>query len=318
MGAKRKYYDSYDPDEAYSVELERGLERVAKQRFMAEHPGEDYEQQTREQQEKLREWELERLIREGKIDGIYRTTTYKARNIQTGHEIVESLVYPAYAKPADVPRKQKKKETKAAQRNLNDRNARRELTRRININFGPGDLWCTFGWKVKPTMEEAKRDIANFFRRVNRKRKKMGLENARWIYVLAVDEYTRPHVHMIMGGDGLDRDTLEELWGKDDRPNTRRIQPDRDAWLSGLATYMSQNPHGTKHWSCSRNLRKTPEPSRSYSKFSRRRVNGMARDHEELKAQMEKAYPGYKFMDAEVRYNTVTAAFYIYARLVRN
>ena len=44
----------------------------------------------------------------------------------------------------------------------------------------------------------------------------------------------------------------------------------------------------------------------------------MAHDYETLKAEMEKAYPGYKFLDAEVKYNGVTAAFYIYARMVRN
>ena len=38
---------------------------------------------------------------------------------------------------------------------------------------------------------------------------------------------------------------------------------------------------------------------------------------EELKAQMEKAYPGYKFLDAEVKYNGINAAFYIYARMVK-
>ena len=36
------------------------------------------------------------------------------------------------------------------------------------------------------------------------------------------------------------------------------------------------------------------------------------------KAEMEKAYPGFKFLDAEVRYNGINAAFYIYARMVRN
>ena len=45
----------------------------------------------------------------------------------------------------------------------------------------------------------------------------------------------------------------------------------------------------------------------------------MAHDYETLKSRKwKKAYPGYKFLDAEVKYNGVTAAFYIYARMVRN
>ena len=43
----------------------------------------------------------------------------------------------------------------------------------------------------------------------------------------------------------------------------------------------------------------------------------MARDHEELKSQMEKAYPGFEFLDAEVKYNGINAALYIYARMVK-
>lgn len=317
MGARKKYYDGYDPDEAFSVELRKGLDQAARQRFREENPGSDYERQSEEQKERLREWELERLLREGKIKGIYRTTTYKARNIKTGHEIIESCIYPAFARPADVPRKPKKRVSKTAQKNLNDKNARRKLTRLININFGPGDLWCTFGWKNKPTTERAKKDIENFFKRLNRLRKKRGLENARWVYILAFDDYTRPHVHLVIDGD-IDRDTLEALWGKDDRPNTRRIRPDSDAWLSGMASYMARNPHGSKRWSSSKNLKRVPEPTKSYSKFSGRRVNNMARDYEECKAQLERAYPGYTYLDAEIRYNTITAAFYIYARLTRD
>ena len=44
----------------------------------------------------------------------------------------------------------------------------------------------------------------------------------------------------------------------------------------------------------------------------------MAKDNEVLKEQMEKAYPGFRYLDAEVKYNGINAAFYIYARMVRN
>lgn len=68
----------------------------------------------------------------------------------------------------------------------------------------------------------------------------------------------------------------------------------------------------------SRNLKKPLEPTKSYSKFKKRRVERMAKDHTVLEAELTKAYPGYKFLDAEVRYNGINAAFYIYARMVRN
>ena len=66
--------------------------------------------------------------------------------------------------------------------------------------------------------ERARKDIQNFIKRINRRRKKAGLENAKYIYILAMDGYKRPHFHILLSGDGVDRDELEELWGKCDRP----------------------------------------------------------------------------------------------------
>lgn len=63
---------------------------------------------------------------------------------------------------------------------------------------------------------------------------------------------------------------------------------------------------------------KTERTYQKLFKVQKRTVERMAHDYETLKAEMEKAYPGYKFLDAEVKYNGVTAAFYIYARMVRN
>lgn len=281
----------------------------------------DYEEAYQKQCEDLEEWELERLMKEGKVKCLYRTTTTKSVNIKSGTTLLESQVYPSFDNKADMPKTKKKRETSPSQSNLNDKNARRYLIRLANINFGKGDIWATFGWDDghKPQdMEQAKKDVANFIRRINRRRKKAGYENIKYIYIIAFDEHVRPHFHILMTGDGVDRDELEELWGKCSRPNTRRIKPDDDFLITGLATYISNNPHGTKRWCPSKNLQKPEEPKRSYSKFKKAKVEKMAFDYETLKAEMEKAYPGFKFLDAEVRYNGINAAFYIYARMVRN
>ena len=142
------------------------------------------------------------------------------------------------------------------------------------------------------------------------------LENAKYIYIIAFEEYTRPHFHLLISG-GIDRDELERMWGKCDRPNTRNISPDENFLLTGLATYITQNPHGTKRWCPSKNLKKPDEPKRSYSKFRKAKVEKMAFDSSVLQAEMEKAYPGFTFLDAEVKHNGVNAAFYIYARMVK-
>lgn len=278
----------------------------------------DYEEAYKKQCEDLEEWELERLMQNGKVDCLYRTATYKSENIKSETVLLESVVYPSFHKKTDMPKTGKKGKTSPAQSNLNDKNSRRYLIRLANINFGAGDIWATFGWNdaVMPkNYEESKKDVVNFIRRANRLRKNRELENAKYIYIIAFDGYVRPHFHLLISGEGIDRDELESLWGKCDRPNTRRIAPDDDFLLSGLATYITQNPHGTKRWCSSKNLKKPPEPKKSYSKFRKSKIEKMAFDAETLKVEMEKAYKGFKFLDAEVKYNGINAAFYIYVRM---
>ena len=280
----------------------------------------DYEEAYQKQIDTLEEWELERLMQTGKVNCLYRTTTIKSRNEKSGAEMLESMVYPSFPNREDVPKPAKKRETGQAQKNLNDKNARRYLIRLANINFSKGDIWATFGWdddNMPEDEERAEKDIKNFIARINYRRRKAGLENAKYIYIPAIDGYARPHFHILISGDGMDRDELEDLWTKCERKNTRRVKPDDDFLITGIATYITQNPHGTKRWRSSKNLKKPDAPTRSYRKFSRKKVNGMVRDFEELKVQMEKAYPGFKFLDAEVKYNDKVAAFYIYARMIK-
>lgn len=280
----------------------------------------DYEEAYQKQIDTLEEWELERLMQTGKVNCLYRTTTIKSRNEKSGAEMLESMVYPSFPNREDVSKTAKKRETGQAQKNLNDKNARRYLIRLANINFSKGDIWATFGWdddNMPEDEERAEKDIKNFIARINYRRRKAGLENAKYIYIPAIDGYARPHFHILISGDGMDRDELEDLWTKCERKNTRRVKPDDDFLITGIATYITQNPHGTKRWRSSKNLKKPDAPTRSYRKFSRKKVNGMVRDFEELKAQMEKAYPGFKFLDAEVKHNDKVAAFYIYARMIK-
>lgn len=280
----------------------------------------DYEEAYQKQISTLEEWELERLMQTGKVNCLYRTTTIKSRNEKSGAEMLESMVYPSFPNRKDVPKTAKKRETGQAQKNLNDKNARRYLIRLANINFSKGDIWATFGWdddNMPEDEERAEKDIKNFIARINYRRRKAGLENAKYIYIPAIDGYARPHFHILISGDGMDRDELEDLWTKCERKNTRRVKPDDDFLITGIATYITQNPHGTKRWRSSKNLKKPDAPTRSYRKFSRKKVNCMVRDFEELKAQMEKAYPGFKFLDAEVKHNDKVAAFYIYARMIK-
>lgn len=322
-----RHFDNYDYDEAYNVKLEKGLIRSGRKRAAeyglpeTDPTAADYEDQERQRDDRIREYELERLLQDGKVNCLYRTSTIKTRNDKTGHVIVESFVYPSYRCRHDMPRTKRGRESKPSQKRLNDKNAQRYMARLINANFSQGDLFVTFTWdddNMPADTKEAQKQVSNFFKRINYRRKKRGFENCRYIYVLAVDDYVRPHVHIVMSGDCMTRDEIEDAWTHCRRKNSRRLEPDDGTLLSGLACYLSQNPHKSKRWQSSKNLIKPGKISRSYSKFTKKRVDRMARDYEVCRQEMQKAYPGYQFIDADIRYNGVTAAFYIYARLARD
>lgn len=281
----------------------------------------DIEQAYQEQAEKMEEADLERLLQTGKVRCLYRTATTKVENEQDGTCLLESQIYPAFYNQKDLSgRAPKTRKTSKHQRDLNDKYSKRQFIRIACANFGTGDIFATFNWDndhLPSDTDQADRDVRNFFKRVRYHRKKKGCADPlKYMYIIAIDGYVHPHVHILMSGDGLTRDEIEGLWHAGSRPNTRRIVPDKDFQITGLARYISANPRGSKRWRCSKGL-KRPETTKSYSKFRKKAVNKMVRDHTALVEELEKAYPGFRYLDSEVRYNGISATFYIYARLAR-
>lgn len=282
----------------------------------------DFEESYQQQLNNLEEAEAERYIRKNKGKA-YQTKTTKA-----GRQL-EVDIYPAYGSRKDMPRAKKRNGSRPAQKNLNDRKARRYLNNLIDANFGKDDLWCTFTYDdehLPDDIEDAQRIFRNFIRRVNRARKKDGKNNVRYICVTEIrnedGEEVRCHHHVIMEGD-CDRDQLEKLWKCGRRNQTRRISPDPNTNMAGISNYITKSAKdpkrrkGAKRWSSSRNLKK-PIVTRSMSKFSRRAVKTMACDEVYLRGKLQKAYPKYRFIDAEIRTNPVNGGLYIYARMVRD
>ena len=175
----------------------------------------DYEEAYKEQCKKLEEAEMERWMKEGWVNCLYRTSTYKSTNTESNTTLLESMVYPSFKFKADMPKTEKKRETSPSQSNLNDKNARRYLIRLANINFGKGDIWATFGWNnglLPETYEDAKKDVVNFIRRINRKRKKLtpreiGYGN-RIDFVANLLQYATLQTRETIGGGMFDRGAL--------------------------------------------------------------------------------------------------------------
>lgn len=283
---RKKYYDNYDYEEAYN-----------------------------EQIEKLEEAEAERITKKGKGAG-YRTTTTEAGRM------IEVDIYPTFNVRHDMPRTKRGRESRPAQKNLNDKRARRYLNQLASANFGKGDLWGTFTYRAgeePESIDDAEKKFGNFIRRINRRRKRAGKENIKYIYVTEWEDGekgVRCHHHAILSGD-VDRDEIEQLWYHGDRTETKRLAPDPDTHIAGLVHYITKDPKGKKRWKTSKGLKK-PTITRSYSKFGKTKVRKMACDYTLLESELKKKYKNARFVDAKVYQNEINGGFYIYARMVRD
>ena len=62
----------------------------------------DYEEAYKEQCKKLEEAEMERWMKEGWVNCLYRTSTYKSTNTESNTTLLESMVYPSFKFKADM------------------------------------------------------------------------------------------------------------------------------------------------------------------------------------------------------------------------
>ncbi len=259
--------------------------------------------------EQAEEYRIERMLREGLVKSVYATKTIKA-----GDQF-EVEIYPEFTrKEADAAKLVK---TNKAQKNLNSKNARKRLERLINNNFTDGDLWITLTYSpdnLPQNIEEAQKNMQNFIGRINYRRKKEGLEKAKYIYVTEYNEKkkVRCHHHLIMDC-GLGMDTVEKLWKKGKRNNVRRVAGDENGLL-GLAQYLTKDPAGRKRWSSSTNLKK-PKESKSYSAFKASHVRKIVEGRTSIKELVEKKYNKMIYTYEEIKYNKFNGKFYIYVRM---
>ncbi|AKL96649.1 hypothetical protein CACET_c32050 [Clostridium aceticum] len=246
---------------------------------------------------------------------------YREKKISSG-EIFEVEIYPISKKQKKQPRAKKKKLTVPKQKNLNNKNAVKHLIRLLNTNFTNADLavHLTYTEKELPQSEkEARKDVANYIRRIKHYRKKSGLPLLKYIAVIEYREKeeegkaVRLHHHIVMSGD-MDRDKVEELWGKG-RANADRLKADEFGY-EGLARYISKDPRGNKRWTQSKNL-KQPTVDVSDSRYkSKRKIEEIARNPED-KEFFSKLYPGYILNSCKVEVNEITAGIHIYVKMRR-
>jgi len=261
---------------------------------------------------------------------------YRTKIIISG-DMLEVEIYPinpVWKDNKGADRERTVNPTRKAQRDLNNKNTRKQISRLIHANFSNKDIWLTFTYSPEnmPSDEkEAQKDIQNYIRRLKRYISKNGLPDLKYIYVTerVINEDTgkvHAHHHIIM--NFWDRDKAESLWTEGGRTQSRRLQPD-DMGLEGLARYISKpetkegNRKGAKTYAYSLNLKK-PEVKRSdyrmprtNYKLSKKRVSEMALNENRAIEVLEDNYSGYKLMPPmSVKFSDYTAGAYISARLI--
>lgn len=245
---------------------------------------------------------------------------YRVKTIKSG-PMLECEIYPIPHKSMNGKRAKKEKALRLAQSYLNDKNAKKHLVRLINTNFTKKDIWITLTYqdsRLPADLDQAKKDMTNYIRRLKRYAKKHNYPDIKYVYVTEyrdADSKKKKRVHHHMVINFPDRDVAEELWNGGGRTQTRRLQPD-DFGFEGLARYIAKDKSETtiKRYTPSRNL-KQPKITIADSKVTRRRAEKIATDENMAHETFEKLYPGYNYKDMQVKYSPYVSGAYIYVRM---
>lgn len=101
--------------------------------------------------------------------------------------------------------------SKDAVRKVNEKNAVRLLTAKLNHNFRGGDLHVTLTYAGEvPTQEQAKKDKQNFLRKLKRYSDKAGTVLKR----VDVTEYENHRIHHHIVISGIPAEVISEAWDK--------------------------------------------------------------------------------------------------------
>lgn len=244
---------------------------------------------------------------------------YRVKTIKSGN-MLECEIYPVW-NSSKKKRTEKIKGTSKAQKNLNDKNTKKNVIRLMNTNFAREDMWATFTYNADNLPEDetlAKRDMQNYIRRLKRIIKKNDMEDLKYIYVTEYEEdpqkgKKRVHHHIVM--NFKNRDIAEDVWDKGGRTHSRRLQPD-DYGLEGMARYITKDPKNSKRYTTSRNLKK-PTITIADNKMSKRRAEKIAKNPNDAPNTFEKWYKGYSYNDIEVKFSEFISGTYMYVRMKR-
>ena len=194
--------------------------------------------------------------------------------MQVKKEEYSGKLYLMYQYSAGVLRSHTKKQraerkniTSEAKREINKTRRKFDLMLLLGANFNPGrDLFVYLGWAHEPTIEEDKRAVRRFHRRMGALYEKLGI-TYKWIDVREQHnregEPCRLHHHMIISADGRRMlGKIMECWGCGS-VDVRMLYGLSDNFEDTCHYLLKERkPSGARAYSASRNLRRPPDPLR--------------------------------------------------------
>lgn len=261
------------------------------------------------------------------------TTRYRLKTIKCNN-VIESEIFPiwdtATQKKVDSIYAQKPEESDSTytrnpeeERKIYERRRRKYIRQLLNKNFSNTDSWVTGTFaddKLPSNIDEARKHVLNYIRRIKYMSNKMGYPALKYIYAIEMfDIEGNPvhcHVHLICNVS--DRDMLERLWKGGGRTQARRLQPD-DYGLTGMAMYVIKadscrngKRDKKKAYGYTLNLEK-PEVTKADSKITKSKAKRMANDIQYAESVFRKLYPKYRLLKINVYHNELIDGYYIAA-----
>lgn len=235
----------------------------------------------------------------------YRCKTYKAG------ERLECEIFPLWNTRSEV-RAAKTNKSRKSQENLNHWNRQKTIARYATENFTEGDYWGTVTYDkehLPETPRQARRNIVNYLRRVERKYKKLGIK----FKYICVTGGKRLHHHFIISG-GADRNMLENMWKFGAVKNVRQIQNGVKG-VTGIAFYISKPKNCVMRWGHSRNLKKPNQPKVADNKIGKHNAQKIAECEDVARAAFEKLYPDYEYEKITPKRSKYVSGVYLYVEM---
>lgn len=249
-----------------------------------------------------------------------RKSWVREKRTVCGKNYMEVDIMPVTEREHLDRRRRKEKPSSDAQKNLNDRRAKRYFIQLVNTNFHARDLRVDLTYNdehLPATPEEAEHRFELWRRKVLRYAAREGWPRPKWTCVTesgknSKGKAVRIHHHVLISGY-LDRDALEKLWctgrGKAAKPlgivRTERLQP-QGGTLTAIAAYMLKSAARKRRWRSSLNLEQPQTPPPNDTKYTRAKLARLVQGYIYDGEWWAKQYTGWDLIESSAEYNELT------------